>query len=723
MSPTPAPSILLHARAAGVSLLIEVSDARLPVVHHWGGDLGTLTEADARDVILASAPVPANNNLDVTLLPSVLPEQWSGWLGRPGLRGSRGGRDFSSVFETEAVTLDGTAADGYVEAEAASLTVTARSAATNLTIEITVELTAQGIVRQRATLTNDGESYQLDDLVLTLPLPTLATDILDFAGHWGLERVPQRTNLAVGTHLRENRKGRTGADAAYLLHAGTPGFDFAGGEVYAVHTGFSGNHTHYAERLWTGAGVLGGGELLESGEVVLQTGEQYVSPWIYFSNAEGLDAVARRFHRFLRARPQHPTTVRPVTINTWEAVYFDHDFERLADLARRAAALGIERYVLDDGWFGSRRDDHSGLGDWVVSADVWPNGLAPLVDLVKGLGMQFGLWFEPEMVNPDSDVARAHPEWIIGASADRWPIAARHQQVIDLAIPEAYAHVRDQMLAVLAEVEIDYIKWDHNRDLVEAGNLLTGRPVVHEQTLAAYRLMDELKAAHPGLEIESCASGGGRVDLGVLERTDRVWVSDNIDPLDRQLMNRWTTQLIPAELMGTHVASGISHTTHRANTLEFRAASALFGHFGVEWDLAKATEQEITELSAWIQTHKELRGLLHGGDLVRIDLADPSWYVHGVVSEDQAHAVFSLALLASPIHSNGGAVRFAGLDPKRRYRVAPVFPSGEPEHLTPWAGGVVLTGAALIRSGLELPALPPSSAWIVRFDEVVEATN
>ncbi|MGG7465262.1 alpha-galactosidase [Plantibacter sp. YIM 135347] len=719
MSSESSPSILLHARAAGVSLLLDVSDGRLPVIHHWGGDLGTLTQADARAQIRATAPVPANNNLDVTLLPSVLPEQWTGWLGRPGLRGSRGGRDFSPVFVVDALRVNDEQGTGYLELDGtgASLTVEAVCADTKLALELTVELTAQGIVRQRATVTNHGETYQLDDLVLTLPLPTVATEILDFAGHWGLERVPQQTKLDVGTHLRENRKGRTGADSAYLLHAGRPGFDFGDGELWAVHTGFSGNHTHYAERLWTGAGVLGGGELLDSGEIVLGTGEQYSSPWVYFSHADGLDAVARRFHRFMRSRPQHPSTPRPVTINTWEAVYFDHDFERLADLARRAAALGIERYVLDDGWFGSRRGDRSGLGDWVVSADAWPDGLSPLVDLVTGLGMQFGLWFEPEMVNADSDVARAHPEWIIGASAGRWPIEARHQQVLDLAIPEAYAHVRDQMLAVLDEYDIAYIKWDHNRDLIEAGNLLTGRPATHEQTLAAYRLMDELKAAHPGLEIESCASGGGRVDLGVLERTDRVWVSDNIDPLDRQLMNRWTTQLIAPEIMGTHVASGISHTTHRANTLEFRAASALFGHFGVEWDLAAATEQETAELTAWIATHKELRDLLHSGDLVRLDVADPAWYAHGVVSEDRAHAVFSLALLASQTHSNGGAIRFAGLDPARRYLVTPVFPSGAPEHLTPWASEpTVLTGASLMRAGLELPALRPASAWIVRFD-------
>ena len=236
--------------------------------------------------------------------------------------------------------------------------------------------------------------------------------------------------------------GGGSSDAATVLHAGTPGFGFAHGEVWGVHTGWSGNHTHYAERLATGEQVVGGGELLLPGEVVLTEGESYTSPWVYGSYGTGLDAVARRFHRYLRSRPQHPATPRPVTLNTWEAVYFDHRLEPLVELAEKAAAIGVERFVLDDGWFGSRRDDHAGLGDWWVSPEVWPQGLHPLVDRVTQLGMQFGLWVEPEMVNLDSDIARAHPEWVM-ATGGRTPVPSRHQQVLNLTIPEAYEHVRE----------------------------------------------------------------------------------------------------------------------------------------------------------------------------------------------------------------------------------------------------------------------------------------
>ncbi len=252
--------------------------------------------------------------------------------------------------------------------------------------------------------------------------------------------------------------------------------------------------------------------------------------------------------------------------------------------------------------------------------------------------MQFGLWFEPEMINLDSDLARRHPEWIM-AARDELPVESRAQHVLNLAAPGAYAHVKGQMLALLDEYAIDYIKWDHNRDLTEAGDRgHGGRPVVHEQTLAFYRLLRELKEAHPTLEIESCSSGGGRVDLGVLELTDRIWVSDNSDPHDRQSMMRWTAQLAPPEYLGAHIASDRSHTTGRRLDLSFRASTAIFGHLGIEWDLGEATDAELGVLSRWIAFHKEHRALLLGGQVVRVDTPDPRIVVHGVVARDGSEA-------------------------------------------------------------------------------------
>ncbi len=589
-----------------------------------------------------------------------------------------------------------------------------------LGLALDVELLASGLVRTRAEVTNTGEgTYSVGGVTLALPLPAEAREILDFAGRWGLERTPQRRELVVGIHEREGRKGRTGPDAATLLSVGTPGFGFRQGEVRGVHVAFSGNHRHYAERLSTGRQVIGGGELLLPGEVRLARGESYASPWVYAAYGDGLDDQAARFHRHLRARDTHPHRDRPMTINVWEAVYFDHDLARLTDLADRAAALGVERYVLDDGWFRHRRDDHAGLGDWYVDEDVWPDGLGPIIDHVTGLGMEFGIWFEPEMVNEDSDLARAHPEWIM-ATGGRLPVRARDQQVLDLAIPEAYAHVLERMTAILSENDIAYIKWDHNRDLVDAGISPRGEAGVHLQTLAAYRLMDELKARFPGLEIESCSSGGSRVDLGVLERTDRVWVSDCIDPLDRQTMMRWTMQLLPPELMGSHIASGVSHTTGRAHRLAFRAGSALYGHLGIEWDLAQATDEENADLAAWIALYKEERALMHTGTVVRADESDPTLLVYGAVASDAASALFFLASIGRSEVSPRGRFLLPGLDPARRYRVEPVrVGTPEPGFAAPaWWDGVELTGRALAASGLHAPLMLPESVAILRVTAV-----
>ncbi|MCC6495464.1 MAG: alpha-galactosidase [Propionibacteriaceae bacterium] len=688
------PNAFVVLRAAGTCVILDLTNGQLPAIAHWGADLAGLSLDEVATVVAAGVHPIVPNVVDQPVRLAVLPEHHTGWVGRPGISGGRAGLDWSPHFTSTALTVDGVTAGAegigpvLLTLGPAVLEVTAADEASGLALVVTIELTASGLLRSRAALTNTGTgAYQLDDLVLAYPIPPVARELLDFAGHWGKERVPQRRALTVGTHLREGRKGRTGADAATVLHAGVPGFGFAAGQVWGVHVAWSGNHIHYAERLFTGEQVLGGGELLLPGEVVLGEGDSYATPWIYGSYGDGLDEVAHRFHRYLRSRPGHPAPDRPVTINVWEAVYFDHALEPLLELAESAAAVGVERYVLDDGWFGSRRDDHSGLGDWTVSKEVWPDGLHPLVDRVRELGMQFGLWFEPEMVNLDSDVARAHPEWVM-ATRGRIPVPSRHQQVLNLGIPGCYAYIRDSLLAILAEYDVSYIKWDHNRDLVEAGTQPGGRPGVHAQTEAVYRLMDEIRAAHPGLEIESCSSGGGRVDLGILERTDRVWVSDCIDPHERQQMMRWTQQLIPPELMGSHIASGTSHTTGRTHDLNFRAATAVFGHLGIEWDLRKASPAELAELAAWIEFYKQHRRLLLGGDLVRIDFPDSSLTAFGVVAPDRSRAIYSFATTATHDTALLGRLRFPGLDRSRHYRVRPILVGRLPSGLRPpqWWG-------------------------------------
>ncbi len=712
----------VHLRAAGVGLVLDVADDRLPAVLHWGADLGGLTPADLAGLATTGVPGIVPNAFDEPVRVGVLPEQADGWSGRPGLHGERAGRAWSPLFVRTALDVDADPAGGG-RVRAAGVDEHA-----GLEFELELELLPGGLLRQRGTVTNTGgtstggtdtaEPFTVGGLAVALPVPPVATELFDLAGRWGRERAPQRLPLVVGVHARENRRGRTGPDAPLVLAAGTAGFGTRSGEVWAVHVAWSGNHVSYAERHATGTSVLGGGELLLPGEVRLGAGDSYTSPWVYAAHGVGLDGIAARFHTHVRSRAHHPRTPRPVVLNTWEAVYFDHDLGRLLELARAGAEVGVERYVLDDGWFRHRRDDSAGLGDWYVDETVWPDGLHPLADAVTALGMEFGLWVEPEMVNPDSDLARAHPEWILRTPA-RLPRASRHQQVLDLGRPGAYAYLFERLDALLTEYPIAYLKWDHNRDLLDAGHGPDGRPGVHAQTRAVYRLLDELRAAHPGVEIESCSSGGLRVDLEVLERTDRVWGSDCIDPLERQQIQRWTTQLLPPELIGSHVGAPRAHTTGRTHDLSFRAGTALFCSFGIEWDLTAATEVERRELAAWVGLYKELRGLLHTGTVVRAEQHDPAVALHGVVAPDGADALFALVQLATSATAVPGRVRLPGLDPARRYRVTPQAPGDAPARSgargPAWLGtGTELPGRVLAEAGVVAPAMYPEQLLLLR---------
>jgi alpha-galactosidase len=703
----------VQLRAGGVSVVLDTADRRLPTVLHWGADLGELPAEQLENLARAAKPPYGDSPFDVANQVNVIPEHASAWIGRPGVEGSRAGRDWSATFRTTGQRLEDLLDGGQrFVAEAADPVA-------GLEIVVELELTAAGLIRLRATLTNVAEEpYTVGALRLALPVPAEADELMDFTGRHTMERIPQRRAFTVGVHSREVRSGRTGLDSAHVLAAGRPGFGFRSGEVWGVHLAWSGNQVVYGERLYNGGRLLGGGELLDHGEIILGQGESYASPWLYGNYGRGLDEIAGRFHRHLRSRPMHPKTPRPVILNTWEAVYFRQNLETLKKLAERGAAIGVERFVLDDGWFAGRRDDTSSLGDWTVSPHVWPEGLGPLIDYVHSLGMEFGLWVEPEMVNLDSDVARAHPEWIFSAGG-RTGLASRYQHVLDLGHEGAYEHVRESLDALLTEYDIAYLKWDHNRYLNDAGHTPHGEAGVHDHTAAAYRLMDQLRAAHPGLEIESCAGGGGRIDLGVIEHTDRVWASDCIDPLERQQIVRYTQLLLPPELIGTHIGSAHSHTTLRHHDLSFRGATALWGHMGIEWDLATLSDAELTELGQWVAFHKQIRGLLHSGTVVNADHPDTAIWVSGVVAPDASEALYGVTAVRRSVTWPPGRVRLPGLDPDRTYRVR-VEPISESAltwvHLPSWvkAGGVDLTGRVLASAGIEILPIHPEHSYLLR---------
>jgi alpha-galactosidase len=485
--------------------------------------------------------------------------------------------------------------------------------------------------------------------------------------------------------------------------------------VWGAHLAWSGNHALLAERLDDGRRYVQLGELLHPGEVVLEPGESYGTPWVLGVYADGgLTPATWGFHRALRTRAIAPTTPRPVTLNTWEAVYFDHESSRLRELADRAARVGVERFVLDDGWFGSRRDDTRGLGEWWVSDEVYPEGLGPLIDHVRSLGMEFGIWVEPEMVNADSAVAREHPEWI-ATVAGHDPVLGRNQLVLDLTNDDAYEYVAAHLDALLRTHDIGFVKWDMNRPHVAAADA-SGAPASHRLVLALYRLLDELRAAHPSVEFESCASGGGRIDHAILERTDRVWTSDCNDAVERQVIQRGASMLVPPEVMGCHIGPPTAHTTGRRQAIAFRGITAMFGHLGIEWDLTGADDAQLDALADVVALHRQHRQLLHEGDVVRLD-TEPSVCAHGVYAADRSAGLVSFAQLTTGDGLAPSPLVLPGLDPDRVYRVEhvalPGLRLGHGRLPDWWASGCELTGAALAAVGVQLPALLPETAVLL----------
>ncbi|MBG6181347.1 alpha-galactosidase [Arthrobacter sp. CAN_A1] len=703
-------STIFHLTNGGTSVVVDSTTAGLPAILYWGSALEETGSLD--DFAAVSRPQRVSGGLDSPPRLTLVPQESFGWQGTPGITGHRDGGAHFARFATTTISASGT-----------EFRFTAEDPHSGLGLEGSLVLTDAGLFRQRVQLTNVGDTpYEVSSILAVFPVPSTAGEILDTTGRHLRERSPQRHTLTTGTYRRESRRGRPGLDATLLLAAGEAAFGFESGMVHAVHSAWSGNHQLLVERTPSGETFIAAGELLLSQEIVLQPGDSYAAPDALGSWGNGLNELSQRFHQEQRSRPSHPQRDRPVTLNTWEAVYFDHNLQRLTQLADRAAAVGIERFVLDDGWFKGRRDDTAGLGDWFVDDNVWPDGLAPIIDHVRTLGMEFGLWFEPEMVNPDSDLARLHPDWILQADG-RLPPSARQQQALNLAIPEAWEYLLDRMDSILSGHDIAYIKWDHNRDLVEAAGAISGVPEVHRNVTALYRLLDELKRRHPGLEIESCASGGGRVDLEILARTDRIWTSDCIDPLERLVIQKYTGLLVAPELMGMHIGGPVSHSTHRAHSLPLRASTAVFGHYGVEWDISELEEQESADLAAWIAVHKEWRSLLHSGRVVHADQPDPAMDVRGTVAGDGSAALYAYTLTASSASYPPGRIRFPGLDPTALYTIAPAAAAlnhpGAGQSPLDWYQAAlrgtpaVLSGRLLGSVGVQAPVLFPEQSILI----------
>ncbi|PCE14867.1 alpha-galactosidase [Microbacterium sp. SZ1] len=717
-------------RAAGASLVIQLA-APIPRILHWGADLGEVDPATASALELTAGPAQLNNSPDIPRTFSALPTEFEGWSGTPAITGNAQGR--ATTPRPRLVAHEIETSDPM---RGGRIVLEFEDAVTGLRTTLRYHLDEHGVLAVDTAIVRDAAlsprisdaPYTLDGVLTLLPLPERAAAILDFTGKWCRERSPQRMPFAFGTHLRSAHRGKPGHDSPFLLAAGTPGFGFGQGETWAVHLAWSGEQRYLAERLTEGAGafssVIGAGEELHSGEVILEDGDRYDAPTALFLWSDaGLDGLADRLHRRLRSRASHPRSPRPLVLNTWEAVYFDHDLDRLTALVERAAEVGVERIVLDDGWFRGRREADAGLGDWYVDEGVWPQGLGPLIDLVRAHGMQFGLWFEPEMINLDSDLARSHPDWVLGPAEGLGP-ASRSQYVLDIARPEAFEYLLERIDTLVREHAIDYLKWDHNRDLLEAVSRADDgdRPSVRRQTVALYRLLDELRRRHPALEIETCSGGGGRIDLGILDRTDRVWASDCNDPVERGRIERWTRLLVPPELLGSHLGAARSHTTARTTDLAFRLTTALTAHAGIEQDLTAVDATELAVITRWAEMYREFRSLLHTGRVVNADLTDDATALTGFIAQDGASALYTWSRFATSPAGQSGRVRLPGLDVDAHYAVriredlgaASRHQGDDPAWVAEAVTHAVrLPGSVLAGAGIPLPTLNPQQSMLI----------
>lgn len=699
--------------------LVFAWDDGIPVAVYHGRTLPG--DADLVTIVaINERPLP-QATLDDNAAISLHPEIGRGFLGHPALiahRPSSTAPGWAGQFTmSRQETRDGGVTFGMIDAD--------RGLLLDLKFDLDPET---DVTTFSSSLINDGDTPIVVEWLSTpvVAPPQQFSQHLAFHGRWCAEFAIERQAIQLGLTKRENRRGRTSHEAfpGTVLLKGTT--DEETGECLGVHLGWSGNHRMVMERLTTGDVQLQMGVLLFSGEGTLAPGERMTTPTLYVAHSDtGLNALSQKFHAHVRkhiiAFPS-PLKPRPVTVNTWEAIYFDHTHERLTALADAAADVGAERFVLDDGWFRGRNDDTSSLGDWYPDPDKYPDGLQPIADYVRARGMEFGLWVEPEMVNQQSELYRNHPEWVLGLG--NYPrLTGRNQLVLDIANPDVSDYLFERLSSLISVHDIAYLKWDMNRDLVMPGDS-TGRAAVYRQTGALYGLLDRLGAAFAGLEIESCASGGGRIDFEILKRTHRFWTSDSNDSVERARIQTGFSYFLPPEVMGAHVGPAWSHTSGRGLHAGFRALVASYGHMGIEADLTKMSDEDKTIMRAALARHKQDRHIWHSGRFFRIRTVDDNLIGAQGVAPDKSAARLVLMQIDRPRSTVPPRIRVPGLEPDRLYRVSlqtvteNVRKANRRFDNPLFGEGFVLKGHALGTVGIGLPALYAQTGLAIAVDAV-----
>lgn len=677
------------------SLVLASRRDRLAEVVYWGPRLPE--GEDAAALLAAGALDVTGGMLDANPELSICPEATRSFPGQPGLiLRDADGAPFLPEFRFEAEE----AAEG-----ALVLTYSDRTGALTYRARFAID-PATHVVEAQATLEAARPMHLHWLAAPVLPAPQLSDEMIDVSGRWCGEFRLNRTAWSPGIRYRENRTGRTGHEHFPGLIVPCRGATNAQGGAYGFHYGWSGGHRMIAEELPDGRRQIQFGH---AARIESAPSRRFETATLYamFSD-DGINGCAVAFQRHARdrivtfPRPERP---RPVHYNCWEAVYFDHQIDTLREIARRAAALGAERFVLDDGWFGRRDDDARALSDWEVDPRKYPQGLHPLIAHVHALGMSFGLWFEPEMINPDSDLHRSRPDWALGGEDQ---ILGRNQKALDMSRADVRDFLFERIGRILSDHAIDYVKWDHNRVLPAPDAA---------QTRGSYALIDRLRAAFPQVEIESCASGGGRIDFGILKRTQRVWLSDSNDALERLRIQHDAAIFLPGIVTGAHVGPRRCHTSGRTLDIRFRAWVAAQRHMGFEMDPRELTEEEaavLTEVTAWWTRN---RGWMARADILRLDSADPAVIAEQQLEEGGGRFVVFAGQAATSVQIAPRPLTLTRLSPEARYRVElitradlPPLSRGEPALK---AGPLTLSGAYLMSHGLTPPWSFPETMHVI----------
>ncbi|EMW5636772.1 alpha-galactosidase [Enterococcus faecium] len=565
--------------------------------------------------------------------------------------------------------------------ESKTLKVYILDSVTNVQVELLYTIYRDyPVITRSARVMNKGKDIQIIENIssLSLDLPDANYEWQQLSGAWGRERTIKSRTLQQGIQSIESTRGISSHQHNPFVTLKRKNTDENQGEAIGAALVYSGNFLIQAEvdtwdvtRLQVGINPFGFNWKLNPGEI-------FTAPEaILVYSSKGLNAMSQTFHQLFRkrlARGKWREKDRPVLINNWEATYFDFDEEKLVNIAKKAFDVGIELFVLDDGWFGERENDCAGLGDWHVNPKRLPRGIGSLSEKIRSFGMKFGLWFEPEMVNKDSELYRTHPNWII-STPNRKPNHGRNQYVLNFGLDEVVENIFDQMCKIIDESNLDYIKWDMNRPLTDVfdSHLLADQQgeVFHRYVLGVYRLYEKLITKYPNILFESCSSGGGRFDPGMLHYAPQAWASDDSDAVERLKIQYGTSMLYPLSSIGAHVSIVPNHQTNRITPIKTRGNVAFFGAFGYELDLNELSEGDLRIVKEQIAFYKKYRTIIHNGTFYRLlsPFDDDNQTAWMVVSHDKKTAIVAHYKTLNEVNAPYRRLKLKGLDNDGLYNV------------------------------------------------------